>query len=35
MDASLEPKIKEEIAAVAEKLDIPIIVAHEGMRLKI
>jgi len=35
MDTSLETKTKEEIFAVAEKLDIPITVAHEGMRLKV
>lgn len=35
MDTSLEPKTREEITAVAEKLDIPITVAHEGMRLTI
>jgi ribonuclease BN (tRNA processing enzyme) len=35
MDAGLEPKIKEEIAVVAGNLKIPIIVAHEGMRLRI
>ncbi|MCK4862816.1 MAG: lactamase [Dehalococcoidales bacterium] len=35
MDISLEPETKEEISAVARRLDIPITVAHEGMRLKI
>ncbi len=35
MDTSLETKTREEISAVAEKLDIPITVAHEGMRLKV
>ena len=35
MDANLEPEIRQEIAAVAEKLDIPITVAHEGMQLSI
>lgn len=35
MDASLETKTNEDISAVAEKLGIPITVAHEGMRLTI
>jgi len=35
MDISLESETKEEISAVATRLDIPITVAHEGMRLKI
>ena len=35
MDTSLEPKIRKEIAALSEKLDIPITVAHEGMRIEI
>jgi hypothetical protein len=35
MDTSLEPIIREEIAAVAENLHIPITMAYEGMRLQI
>lgn len=35
MDTGLEPEIKEEIAKVAEALNIPITVAKEGMRLHI
>jgi len=35
MDTSLEPVIREEIAAVAENLHIPITMAYEGMRLQI
>lgn len=35
MDTSLEPKTKEDISVLAEKLDIPITVAYEGMQLTI
>jgi ribonuclease BN (tRNA processing enzyme) len=35
MDTRLEPKIKEEITVVAGNLNIPVIVANEGMRLSI
>ncbi len=35
MDASFEPKIREELAAVAEKLGVPINVAQEDMLLAI
>jgi ribonuclease BN (tRNA processing enzyme) len=35
MDAAFEPKIKEELAAVAEKLQVHITMAHEDMRLSI
>jgi ribonuclease BN (tRNA processing enzyme) len=35
MDIGLEPKIKEEIAAIAEELDISITVAKEGMELRV
>lgn len=35
MDNTFEPKIKAEIAAVAEKLHVPINITFEGMRLKI
>jgi phosphoribosyl 1,2-cyclic phosphodiesterase len=35
MDVGLEPKIKEEIAAVAEELNISITVAQEGMQLHV
>jgi len=33
MDARLEPEIRKELAAVAERLQAVITVAHEGMRL--
>lgn len=33
MDAGLEATIREELAVVAENLDIPIMVAYEGLRL--
>ncbi|HJX13928.1 MAG TPA: MBL fold metallo-hydrolase [Dehalococcoidales bacterium] len=35
MDSSLEPKIREELAAVGERLGISITLAHEGMQLRI
>jgi hypothetical protein len=35
MDISLEPKTKEEISAVAGRLNHPITVAYKGMRLTI
>ena len=35
MDTVLEPKIKEEIAVVADNLGIPIAIAYEGMRIRI
>jgi len=35
MDASLEGQIKEELAAVAGRLGIPIIVAREGMQVRV
>jgi len=35
MDTVLEPKIKEEIAVVADNLGIPIAIAYEGMRIHI
>jgi ribonuclease BN (tRNA processing enzyme) len=35
MDTSFEPKVKEEIATVAENLHVPIKMAYEGMRLQI
>ena len=35
MDTSLEAEIKKELAAVSKKLDIPITLAYEGMRLRI
>ena len=34
-DTAFEPKIKEEIAIVAENLHVPINMAYEGMRLQI
>jgi hypothetical protein len=35
MDAGLEATIRAEIAVVAENLHIPIIVAYEGMRMRV